>query len=232
MKKALGSLAVFRPQTLFSLLLTRFKYNPYRSICQECIPVKLEELIKKKRTIRAIGFDDAPFERQGNAAVPLAGVVCAGTRFEGMVWGKVRRDGTDATDTVCELVTDSKFAPQLHLVLLDGLGFGGFNLIDLPQLADRLQLPCVAVMRRPPNLEKVQQALTRLPDTPQRLELLQRAGSIHAHPPFFFQVCGEDAQIVAMALERLTDCGKVPEALRLAHLIGAAVVKGVSGNRA
>ena len=165
MKKAPGSLAVFRPQTLFSLLLTRFQYNPSRSNCQERTSVKLEELIKKNRTIRAIGFDDAPFERQGNAEVPLAGIVCAGTRFEGMVWGKIQRDGIDATDTVCRLVTDSKFAPQLHLVLLDGLGFGGFNLIDLPQLAARLQLPCVAVMRRPPNIEKVQQALTRLPDT-------------------------------------------------------------------
>jgi hypothetical protein len=35
-----------------------------------------------------------------------------------------------------------------------------------------------------------------------------------------------------MALDRLTDCGKVPEALRLAHLIGAAVIKGESGSQA
>nr|WP_289501088.1 hypothetical protein [Gloeocapsopsis sp. IPPAS B-1203] len=34
---------------------------------------------------------------------------------------------------------------------------------------------------------------------------------------------------VTAVLQRLTERGKVPEALRLAHLIGAAVVKGESG---
>jgi hypothetical protein len=62
--------------------------------------------------------------------------------------------------------------------------------------------------------------------------LLQRAGPVYAYPPFFFQVCGESPEAIAAALCRLTDCGKVPEALRLAHLIGAAVVKGESGSQA
>jgi hypothetical protein len=38
--------------------------------------------------------------------------------------------------------------------------------------------------------------------------------------------------VTAAVLRRLTDCGNVPEALRLAHLIGAAVVKGESGRQA
>jgi endonuclease V-like protein UPF0215 family len=37
---------------------------------------------------------------------------------------------------------------------------------------------------------------------------------------------------VAEALKRLTDRGNVPEALRLAHLIGSAVVMGESSKRA
>jgi len=45
------------------------------------------------RTLRAIGFDDAPFARARRGDVGLAGVVCAGTRFEGLVWGRVRQDG-------------------------------------------------------------------------------------------------------------------------------------------
>ncbi len=47
-----------------------------------------------------------------------------------------------------------------------------------------------------------------------------------------FQVCDENPDVVASALQRLTDCGKVPEALRLAHLISAAVIKGESGSSA
>jgi len=42
----------------------------------------------------------------------------------------------------------------------------------------------------------------------------------------------DDPAIVGAALATLTDRGKVPEPLRLAHLIGAAVVTGQSGRRA
>lgn len=192
----------------------------------------LEALIQQKRQIRAIGFDDAPFVRHQTTKVNLSGVICSNTRFEGMVWGTVEADGRDATEVICQLLIGKKFLPQLHLVLLDGIGFGGFNLVDLPHLANSLQLPCVAVMRRPPNLDKMKRAMSRLPNYKQRLVTLQRAGHICAYPPFFFQVCGERPEIIAKALSQLTDRGKVPEALRLAHLIGAAVINGESSSQA
>ncbi len=194
--------------------------------------MNLESLLRLNRVIRVIGFDDAPFIRNSGESVSIAGVVCAGTRFEGMVWGQVEQDGWDATDVILGLLLGRKFLPQLHIVLLDGIAFGGFNVVDLPKLSEQLKLPCVAVMRRMPNLTAVQEAIDRLPHPEGRFQLLQRAGTIHAHPPFFFQVCGACPKITLSTLERLTDCGKVPEALRIAHLIGAAVVKGESGSSA
>jgi endonuclease V-like protein UPF0215 family len=162
------------------------------------------------RVIRAIGFDDAPFERRRGASVRIAGVVCAGTRFEGMVFGTARQDGWNATEVLRRLLARGKFLPQLHLVLLDGIAFGGFNVVDLEALASALACPCVAVMRSAPDLPAVERALRRLPQPERRLRLLRRAGPIH----------------------RLTDRGNVPEPLRLAHLVGAAVVCGESGRRA
>lgn len=194
--------------------------------------MKLETLLTRDRTIRVIGFDDAPFVRRRSSSVSIVGVICAETRFEGMVWGKVRQDGWNATDAICRLLLGKKFLPQLHILLLDGIGFGGFNIIDLPKLADKLQIPCVTVMRRQPNMTKIETALQRLPQPQRRLELMRRAGTVHAYPPFFFQVCGEDPDVIAAVLQRLSDRGHVPEALRLAHLIGAAVVKGESGSSA
>ncbi|MEM8675903.1 MAG: DUF99 family protein, partial [Cyanobacteria bacterium P01_G01_bin.67] len=49
--------------------------------------MELETLIRQQKQIRVIGFDDAPFERGQTEKVNLAGIVCANTRFEGMVWG-------------------------------------------------------------------------------------------------------------------------------------------------
>ncbi len=83
-----------------------------------------------------------------------------------------------------------------------------------------------------PDLAAVERALRRLPGAARRIDLLRRAGPIHVHGPITFQVRGGDPREIGPALHRLTDRGHVPEALRLAHLVGAAVVRGESGRRA
>jgi len=192
----------------------------------------LEELLQKNISIRSIGFDDAPFEKRRGVSVKVAGIVCADTRFEGMVWGTVQKDGDDATKVLSQLLLQSKFYEQVHLVLIDGLAVGGFNLIDLPELAQRLKRPCVTVMRKPPNMAAIQQALKNLPDTAKRLDLIRKAGPIYTQKPFYFQTQGGNPETVGKVLPRLTLTGHVPEALRIAHLIGSAVMTGESGKRA
>ena len=192
----------------------------------------LATLLAHRRTIRVMGFDDAPFEKRPGAPVDVAGVVCAGTRFEGMVWGTATRDGDDATAVMAGLLEGSKFADQVHMVLIDGLAVGGFNLVDLPALADTLGRPCVAVMRKAPDMAAIREALGRFDDAERRLALVERAGPVHGYGPFVFQVAGEAPDVIGPALNRLTDRGHVPEALRIAHLIGSAVRTGESGRRA
>lgn len=162
----------------------------------------------------------------------VGGVVCQGTRFEGMLWGHVTQDGTDATENLASLVSESKFGPQLHVVLTDGVTVGGLNVLDLRELSERLERPCIAVMRRHPDLAAMRQVLQRVPDPDRRWAMVQRAGPIHQRDGFTFQVVGAALEDAAAALVALTDRGRVPEPLRLAHLIGSAVMTGVSGKRA
>jgi len=193
----------------------------------------LAQLLLRKRSIRVVGFDDAPFDKSiTDGPVSLSGIVCSDTRFEGMLWGQATRDGSDATDAIAGMLLGSKFHHQVHVVIIDGLTVGGFNLIDLPELAERLDRPCVAVMRRLPNLPGVHAALARFPDVDRRRELVRRAGPIHQDGGFTFQVAGSPPEPVPAVLARLTDRGHVPEALRIAHLVGAAVKTGESGKRA
>lgn len=191
----------------------------------------LADALRAQKTLRAIGFDDAPFDG-GDAHVDISGIVCAGTRFEGMLWGQADRDGADATAALIGMCTQSKFHAQVHVVLIDGLAVGGFNLIDLPALAEALDRPCVAVMRRPPDMPAIRRALARFPDADRRQRLVMRAGPVHCVEPFCFQVAGAEPDVTAEALRQLTDRGHVPEALRLAHLIGSAIKTGQSGRRA
>lgn len=192
----------------------------------------LAQVVASGRNLCTIGFDDAPFERRTGAPVQVAGVVCSGTRFEGLLWGHTTKDGTDATEVLAQMLAGSKFAPQLHLVLCDGVTVGGLNIIDLITLHEATALPCVSVMRRPPDLRAIRRVVDRLPDAQVRWHRIQRAGVVHQLGGFTFQVVGAEPADVAAALSSLTDRGKVPEPLRLAHLIGSAVVRGESSNRA
>ena len=192
----------------------------------------LEELLRLNRKIRVIGFDDAPFERKSGSVVHICGVVCSGTRFEGMIWGDTTKDGNNATEILSSLLKQSKFYEQVNVVLSDGIAVGGFNLIDLPALADTLQRPCIAVMRKKPDMTAIDNALQHFSNYEQRKATLLKAGTIFTHKALVYQVAGCEAETAAQVLERLTNTGNVPEALRLAHMIGAAVMTGESSNRA
>lgn len=192
----------------------------------------LDAVVRRGLGLRLVGFDDGPFERVPGARVPVSGVICRDVRFEGMVSGWATRDGDDATEVIATLLLGSRFHAQVHGVLLDGLTVGGFNVVDLLDLAERLDRPCVAVMRRLPDLQAVRRALARLPDAEGRLARLGRAGPVHQEGGFTFQVVGEAPSAVARALAQVTDRGQVPEPLRLAHLINGALIRGESGRRA
>ena len=192
----------------------------------------ISEIIRLNKQIRVMGFDDSPFSKTEDTSVNILGIVCSNTRFEGMVWGEIERDGTDATERLVKLVSQHKFYDQLHAVLIDGLAFGGFNLLNLPLLSEKISLPCIAVMRKMPDLESIDKALQNFSDYKTRIRLIEMAGEIFHYEPFYYQCAGIDSKDAAMLLEKVTDQGKVPEALRLAHLIGSAVKNGVSSNRA
>lgn len=192
----------------------------------------LAEPIRKNKQLRAIGFDDAPFAKGIDEHVNLSGIVCSATRFEGMLWGEVERDGLDATQVVIDMLLGSKFREQLNVILTDGITVAGFNFIDLPELANAVGIPCLAVMRNLPDMDAFLEAMKRVDQQEKRRQIIANAGEIHSLKGFHFQVSGCDAELAATALERLTDKGNVPEPLRLAHLIGAAVKLGESSKRA
>jgi len=187
------------------------------------------------RQVRVIGFDDAPFAKRGSAQdapVQIAGVVCSGTRFEGMVWDRVTRDGFDATDVIAARLLGGKFLPQVHAILFDGVTVGGLNIINIAELSERLSKPCITVMRKMPDLEAFRHVIASQPEPARRLVALEAAGEIVEREPFFFQAQGIGPDDAHELLTRVTDTGHVPEALRLAHLIGAAIMDGESRGRA
>ena len=192
----------------------------------------LDDLLRLNKSIRVIGFDDAPFARERGSLVNISGIICSNAQFEGMLWGETTKDGVDATETLAVMLLNSKFYAQVHVVLTDGIAVGGFNMIDLPKLAELLQRPCIAVMRKMPDLVAIDHALQNFDDYAERKACMERAGEIYQASPFVYQTAGCSPETAASLLSQLTINGNVPEALRIAHLIGSAIKTGQSSQRA
>jgi endonuclease V-like protein UPF0215 family len=124
-----------------------------------------------------VGFDDGPFERgRPGARVLLVGAVCARTRLDGVISGRVTQDGRNAAATVAALVRGSQFDGHVRGVLLNGIAFGGFNVVDIHALAETLARPVLVVARRAPRLALIRDALARLPGGDRKWRLIEQAG--------------------------------------------------------
>lgn len=179
-----------------------------------------------------VGFDDAPSSRGRRGDVPVVGAVFAGTRLDGILYGKVRRDGANAARSLVRLIATSKFAPQIQLVLLQGVALAGFNVVDLHEIHRRLGVPVMVVARRPPRLALIREALlTRVPGGARKWRLIARLGPMEPLAGVWVQRVGLTAAEAAGVLERLRLHSRVPEPLRTAHLIAGAIVTGQSRGR-
>ena len=186
-----------------------------------------------KNGIRSIGIDDSPFNRNKRSDVVIVGAVYrGGSLFDGLLTTAVRRDGWNVTDKLVAMLTRSKFLPQLHYAFLDGIAFGGFNIVDLDRFYRETGLKTVVVVRKRPNLVAVRAALANLPRSERRWHLIERAGAIHHIGRLYCQIRGISIPETEALLRLTCTRSHVPEPLRAAHLIAGGLVRGESGRRA
>ncbi len=183
--------------------------------------------------MRLLGIDDGPFSFT-DATVPVIGVL---QRIDGHVDGVVRTDvtvdGTDSTEALVQMIARSRFADQPTAILLDGAALGGFNVVDLPAVHQRLHLPVISVTRDRPDLEAIAVALRRRfgEQGPSRLALMASSELEEVTLPLGVLWCrfvGIDGRFGSRLLLAATSVGLIPSPLRLAHLIATAVVSGSS----
>lgn len=182
-----------------------------------------------KGLLRVLAIDDGSFKpRQKGKAILVAVLSRLDNRVEGILSTKVSVDGLDSTKKIIEMVKKSKFKQQANFLILDGVNFAGFNIVDLPLLSKKLGIPAIAIARKKPRMEKIKLALSCFKDCKKRIALIEKAGSIHKAGNIFFQCSGTDAQTVKTVLAKTTKWSNLPEALRLAHLIASGISRGES----
>jgi endonuclease V-like protein UPF0215 family len=179
-----------------------------------------------------LGVDDAPFQKGRGRPVRVVGVLMEGNDLvEGVALTEFRVDGEDATGFLAHWIKGLRWRPGIQAVVLGGITLAGLGIVDLPALAASLGLPVLAVTRRDPGASRIGEALAAAGLT-DRLPIARRSPpAVHVRPGLYVAVAGispDEARAVVKATLRKS---RMPEPLRLAHLIGSALERGESRGR-
>jgi endonuclease V-like protein UPF0215 family len=186
----------------------------------------------KKILTHTVGIDDAPFQRKRSGDVPIIGTVFAGLRLDGVLSGKVRKDGVNATRAIAAMVQSSRFYPQIQVVMLQGIALAGFNVVDIAALHETLQRPVVVVCRKAPDYAAIKNALLeKVPGGPKKWALIEAAGAMEKTGNVYVQRAGIDKSSVAALIKHTAVNSVIPEPLRTAHLIAGGIATGESRHR-
>lgn len=189
-----------------------------------------------KREIRILGIDDS--------ALLSEKIMIVGTIFRGGDWmdgvlrSDITRDGLDATDVICNMITRSKHYGQIRAVMLDGITYAGFNVVDIHKIYMQTGIPVIVVMRSKPDFEKIKSALKYFPDREERWAIIERAGKIeeiageNEKSSIYVQRAGISLESVIKIIRLTSIRSNIPEPLRVAHLIATGIVLGESRGKA
>jgi endonuclease V-like protein UPF0215 family len=182
--------------------------------------------------MRIVGVDDGSFpmvKRPGQVAL-LVAVLLEGALVSSVRLGRIQVDGRDVNRELACMLKGLRF----HAVMLFGISFGGFNLVDISDLARLTRRPIIAISGEKPDNAAVLRALRKhFPDWRERWRIVRRAGRLYsfkplvAEPDLYFEVKGASPSFARMAIASAARISRLPEPIRVAGI----VARGLSGLR-
>ena len=188
-----------------------------------------------KNQVRVLGIDDSPFRFKEKKALVVGALVRVPNYLEGVMKTEVEVDGIDSTERLAHMISRSRYRDQIKAVMIDGIAVAGFNVVDIESLHKSLGIPVLTVTRDEPDLDKMRTALRKhFEDWEGRFELITKLKLRQIrteHKPLYASGLGADWEELERFVTISTVRGAVPEPIRMAHLIAAAMVRGESYGR-
>ena len=189
-----------------------------------------------KNQIRLLGIDDSPFSFSDKYSIIVGVVMRGGSYIEGVLSRKIEVDGDDSTINCINMVKKTKYKKQLKSILLNGINFCGFNVIDIEKIFSETGIPVITVTRDKPNFKQIKNALMKnFTDWKSKLELIEK-GSLNVvktdFNPIYVKFCGIDFEEAKEIIKISTIRGVIPEPIRIAHLIASGITRGESYGKA
>jgi endonuclease V-like protein UPF0215 family len=113
--------------------------------------------------------------------------------------------------------------------MLNGITFGGFNVVDIKALNVATGLPVVAVTREKPDLPGIREALERLPRSEERWSAVVAAGEVmevstrNRAEKIYLHVAGISVADAVRVVRLTSTRSNIPECLRVAHLVASGI---------
>jgi len=178
----------------------------------------------KPRSFRLVGVDDGvlPAPRTRGQSTLLVAVLLQGSRILAMRIGHITVDGTDATRVLHSLVRRLRY----DAILLSGISFAGFNLVDIKNLSHLTRRPVIAVTGERPDNVAVRSALRKhFVDWKERWRVVRNAGRLYSctplasEPNLYFEVRGAAATFAKSIISSSAVISRLPEPIRVAGLV-------------
>jgi len=194
---------------------------------------------KIKKEIRILGIDDGPFDfrkDKGKKAIIIGVMFRGGSFMDGILKREIIIDGEDITQAIIDMLKKTRHK-DLRVIMLDGITYAGFNIVDIEKIFSETKLPVIAVVRKHPNFEKIKNALTHVKNFAEKWKLIEKAGkpkkvrvqSVDKRIGYvYIQKCGLSLKDAKTIVKISTTHALIPEPIRLAHIIASGIVLGES----
>ncbi len=181
-----------------------------------------------KPEIRVLGIDDGKFTPHTEGRVVVVGIVFrGGYSIDGVMHTTIAIDGLDATERFASMINASPHHRQLRLVMLNGITFAGFNVVDIKKLNLATGLPVIALTHDKPDMDAISSALKNLPKSEMRWRKVLEAGEIHEvtnrGTKIYLELAGISLGDAKKIIKLTSTRSSLPEPLRVAHLIASGI---------
>jgi endonuclease V-like protein UPF0215 family len=179
--------------------------------------------------LKVVGVDDGSFtaSKPVRERALLLAVLMRRSRILKVKVGTIEVDGADAQAVLKSLVRTLRF----DLVMLSGISFAGFNVIDISRLAYELKKPVIAITGDRPDNRAVRKALKdHFVDWETRWRCVRSAGRLYTckplkdEPKLYFEVKGAAPDLARSIISKTAVISRLPEPVRVARMMA----KGLS----
>ena len=184
------------------------------------------------REFRVVGVEDGGFSRKlQSCGIQKALFVCVllrGKWINDFQADMITVDGLDATEKLTSMLHRLSF----DAVMLAGVSFAGFNLVDPTIVFEEFSNPVIVISRTKPNNIAVKNALRQhFEDWRIRWRVFEKLGSVcevvsmPAEPPVYVEVVGTEMNWASRLIRATSVCCRVPEPIRVARLVARGLTR-------